>query len=432
MQKYLQKNYLITNLNKNNITSLMPIQIKVLEEFNKSKNIILTAKTGSGKTLAYLLPILNNLDETKNNGLDLLIILPTNELAYQTYLVIKQLIKNTNIDLRLYDSNLASLEEVKRLSKKQPKIVVGTIGKIFDLAIKQNALKIHNTPYVVIDEADMALDNGFKEELDELLLTLEKAKKVFVSATIRKDLEQLIKKVASYANYINFNDLLETKISHIWIPVRYKARLEVLNNLLRVINPYLCLIFINKKENIPLIYNDLVGKNYNCCMISSDLNIRERKRILREINELKYQYIITSDILARGIDFKGVSHVISYDLPYDFEFYIHRSGRTARMNQDGICYALYDKLDDNYLNMLAKKGIKPAYYDIVGDELVPYRGRNIRSSRKKTMTDYHAIASKMIPKAKKVKPGHNKKRALQIEALAKTLKNKDSKRGRRK
>lgn len=431
MQNYLQKDYLIKNLTKLNITKLMPVQIKMLEEFNKSRNIILTSKTGSGKTLAYLLPVLNNLDFTSRN-LDLLICLPTNELAYQTYLVVKSLTENCNIDCRLYDSNTASQDEAKRLEKRQPQIVVGTIGKIFDLAFKQNALKIHQVPYFVLDEADMALDQGFKEELDEILVSVSEAKKIFVSATIRKDLEVLLKKVALNANYINLNDMLETNIKHIWIPVRYKTRLEVLNNLLRVINPYLCLIFINKKDDIPTVYNSISTAGYNACMLSANMNIRERKRILREINDLRYQYIVTSDILARGIDFKGVSHVISYDLPYDFEFYIHRAGRTARMNSDGICYALYDKLDDNYLDMLARKGIRPSYYDIVDNELIPYKGRNARQNRKLPQTDYHALANKMIPKSKKVKPGHNKKRALQVEALAKTLKNKDKRKGYKK
>ena len=427
MQKYLKYDFIINNLIKENITELMPVQIRMLEEFSKSKNIILTSKTGSGKTLAYLLPIINEIDFNLKK-LQLLILLPTNVLAYQTYLVVKSLLQGENIDIRLYDSNTASKDEAVKLSKKQPRIVIGTIGKVFDLSIKQNALKIHELNYFVLDEADMALDNGFRDELDDILVLVTEAKKIFVSATFRKELENLIKKYALYANYINFADMLDTKIEHIWIPVRYNERIDVLNNLLRVINPYLCLIFVSKKENIQFVYNNLANKGYNCTMISSNMNIRERKRILREINGLRYQYIVTSDILARGIDIKGVSHIISYDLPYDFEFYIHRSGRTARMDSDGICYALYDKLDDNYLDLLAKRGIKPVYMDIVGDELVPYKGRNVRKNRRLEKTNYHNLASKMIPKSKKVKPGHNKKRRAEIEKLANILKNKDKKR----
>ena len=430
MQKYIEKKYLLNNLKEENITSLLPVQTKMFEEFNKSKDIILKAKTGSGKTYAYLLPILNQLEIT--NKLGLLIVVPTNELAYQIYLVIKNLIKNTNYDLKLYDSNTSSPDEATKLLKKQPNIVVGTIGKIFDLAFRQNALKIHNLEYFVLDEADMALDNNFKNELDEILISVKESKKIFVSATIKKDLEILIKKYCNIVKFIDFNDLLENKIEHIWLPVRHHHRLDVLNNLLKIINPYLCLIFISKKEDIPLVYNDLASNGYNVVMLSSNLDIRERKRILREINDLRYQYVITSDILARGMDFKGVSHVISYDLPYDFEFYIHRSGRTARVNTSGISYALYDRLDDNYLDMLAKKGVKPTYYDIVGNELVPYKGRNVRQNRKRAETNYEAIANKMIPKSKKIKPGHNKKRQALVKELAEKLKNNDKKRGRRK
>ena len=166
-----------------------------------------------------------------------------------------------------------------------------------------------------------------------------------------KEIVDLLKKYANYVKEINLNDTLETNIKHIWIPVRYNARIDVLTNLLHTMNPYLALIFVSKKEDISLVYNHLANLGFNVSKLSGDLNIRERKRIIKDILDLKYQYVITSDILARGIDFSGVSHVISYDLPYDYEFYIHRAGRTGRMNRDGLCFALYDHLDDNYLNI---------------------------------------------------------------------------------
>lgn len=431
MQKYVKADYLKENLQKMNITELMPVQIKVLEEFSKTKDIILTAKTGSGKTLAYLLPILQELDSSLLKT-QLLILLPTNELAFQIYNILKKLLKNTKFDLKLYDSNTNSKEEAIKLEKRKPQIVVGTIGKIFDLAIRQNALKIHELSYFILDEADMALDNGFKEELDDILLLIKEAKKVFVSATMSKEIVDLLKKYANYVKEINLNDTLETNIKHIWIPVRYNARIDVLTNLLHTMNPYLALIFVSKKEDISLVYNHLANLGFNVSKLSGDLNIRERKRIIKDILDLKYQYVITSDILARGIDFSGVSHVISYDLPYDYEFYIHRAGRTGRMNRDGLCFALYDHLDDNYLNMLDRRKIKPIYMDVVAGELVPYKGRNVRKNRQIPTTNYYDLASKMIPKSKKVKPGHNKKRQAEIAKLAITLKNKDKKKGRKK
>ncbi len=431
MQKYIKDSKIITNLNNKNITKLAPVQIKMLEEFDKSNNLILTSKTGSGKTLAYLLPILNNIDYNLKK-LQALILVPTNELAYQITQVLKDLLIDIDIDYKLYDSNTNSALEANKLAKKEPQIVIGTIGKVFDLALRQNSLKIFNAKYFVLDEADMALEQDFKTELDEILVLVKDSKKIFVSATMKKDLEMLIKKYASYVNYINFEDLLENKIEHIWIPVRYNERIEVLIKLLNTFNPYLCLIFVNKKEEIPFVYNSLINEGYNTTMLSSNMNIRERKRLLKEINNLRYQYVVTSDILARGIDIVGVSHVISYNLPYDFEFYIHRSGRTARMNTSGISFALYDNLDDNYLDMLAKKGVKPIYKDIVNNELVDYKGRNVRKNRKKEVTDYHILASKMIPKGKKVKPGYNKKRKQEIEKLTIILKNKDKRKGKRK
>lgn len=185
MQKYVKADYLKENLQKMNITELMPVQIKILEEFSKTKDIILTAKTGSGKTLAYLLPILQELDSSLLKT-QLLILLPTNELAFQIYNILKKLLNNTKFDLKLYDSNTNSKEEAIKLEKRKPQIVVGTIGKIFDLAIRQNALKIHELSYFILDEADMALDNGFKEELDDILLLIKEAKKYLFQLLCQK------------------------------------------------------------------------------------------------------------------------------------------------------------------------------------------------------------------------------------------------------
>ena len=167
-------------------------------------------------------------------------------------------------------------------------------------------------------------------------------------------------------------------------------------------------------------------------MMHGDLSSRERKRVLTEIHDLKYQYVVATDLAARGIDIEGVTHIINYELPYDYEFYLHRSGRTGRMYKDGIVYSFYEEIDDEYLNNLNKKGIKPKYYEFKGQDHVEYKGRNTRLDRIKPKTDYEKEASKYIPKKDKVKPGYKKKRQAQISELAKRLKKNDQKRGRRK
>ena len=202
----------------------------------------------------------------------------------------------------------------------------------------------------------------------------------------------------------------------------------MLLSLLKVINPYLAIIFVNKKTTVEEVSRFLTQNGYFVGMMHGDLSQRERKRILKECNELKYQFLVCTDIAARGIDIKGVSHIINYELPRDYEFYLHRSGRTGRMFNDGIVYSLYEDIDNQYLDNLNKKDIKPEYFEIKNKELVPYKGRNTREARIKPKTNYELEAKKFVPKSDKVKPGYKKKREEQIKKIAESLKRKDKKR----
>lgn len=428
---YVKKEYLKTSLNELGFKEFTKVQIETFSALKENRNILVRSKTGSGKTHAFMLPIFNELDE-KLNQVQALILAPTNELALQLYNVAKQLAKfsKIQIDIRLYDSNLNGNLEEEKLKNKQPQVVIGTPGKVCDLVIKRNALKAYKTKFFVVDEADMSFEQGFQQELDDLAKVAQESRMMFFSATIHEKILSAVKKYLKNPVYIDLNDTFENKIEHCWIPIKHNTRLFVLEELIKVINPYLAIVFVNKKENVPLVYGTLARANYNVCMLHGDMPIRERKRILKEIANLRYQYIVASDIAARGIDIPGVSHVISYELPYDYEFYVHRSGRCGRMGQTGTCYALYDSLDDNYLNLLDKKGVKPSYYEIVSGELKPYKGRNTRQARAIPKTNYIAMAEKHIPKSAKVKPGYKKKRHAEVLKLAEKLKKNDKRRGK--
>ena len=426
--QYIKKNYLKDALEELGFKSFTNVQIKTFEALKENRNVLVRSKTGSGKTHSFLIPIFNDLDE-KVSEIQALILAPTNELAFQLFNVCKQIGSKSakTIDIRLYDSNLNSTEEEKRLDGRQPQIVVGTPGKVHELVVKRNALKAYRTKYFVVDEADMSFEEGFQAELDDLAAIVADSRMMFFSATIHEKILAFLKKYLKNPIYIDLDDTFENKISHVWLPIKHQTRLVVLNELLKIINPYLAIVFVNKKENVPMVYQSLTKEGYNCCMLHGDMPIRERKRTVREILALKYQYIVATDIAARGIDIPGVSHVIQYELPYDYEFYVHRSGRCGRMGQTGISYALYDKLDDTYLNLLNKKGVVPEYFELKNGEIVPYKGRNTRQARIAPKKNYIQMAETHIPKSTKVKPGYKKKRKAEVEKLAKTLKRNDEK-----
>ena len=434
LKDYNFKDFIIKALEAEGFKDYSPVQKEVFDNLKVDKNLLVKSKTGSGKTHSFLVPIFNDLDPSVN-GVFATIIAPTLELARQTYNFAKRMasFSGDTIRVKLYTGGSEKTRDLDKLESSMPHIVIGTPGRIKDLAIDNNKLKIYTSKYFVIDEVDMVFEGGYEEEINEITRVLKDARLLFFSATISEKIEPYLKKYMTNTKKLELADDSKLLITHKWIPIKHKTRFDVLKELLTLFSPYLCIIFINKKEDASELYQNVSSLGYKACLISGDVPPRERKKILNEINALKYQYIIATDLAARGIDIDGVSHIINYELPYNFEFYIHRSGRTGRMNKTGIVYTLYDELDDNYLNNLEKKGIKPEYVEIKNKELVPYKGRNKREERKKPETDYHKKALSHVKLGKK-KPGYKKKREQAVKELEEKLKKADmkNKRGKRR
>ena len=405
-----------------------PIQESILEEYKSQKHLVGRSKTGSGKTHAFLLPIFNDLDENLKT-VQACIIAPTTELAMQIYKVTQHIASfcSKQIDVKLYCGGTDRLKEISKLQGSQPQIVIGTPGKLKDLAITENVLKLYTSKFLIVDEMDMILSGGYEEDLDSLASIMKNAQIMCFSATMSEVVEQFIRKYLSNPKMIDIVDEITT-IKHIWIPLKHKDRLEMLFSLMGTFQPYFAIIFANKKETVIELAKKLSDQGYFVGVMHGDLSIRERKRILNDCKNLKYQYLVATDLAARGLDIEGVSHIINYELPRDYEFYLHRSGRTGRMFYDGIVYSFYEEVDDEYLDSLSSKKIKPEYFEIKNGELLPYKGRNTRAERVKPQTEYYKQAAKYVPKPKKVSPGYKKKRQAQIEEIAQKLKKNHKKR----
>ena len=425
---YEFKNYIVSAVKDLGFKEFTDIQKKVFDNIHTGKNIIAKSKTGSGKTHSFLLPIFNELDEDKKEVFAT-IIAPTKELATQIYKVSQHIASFSPkaINIKLYTAGNDREREIQKLSGEQPQIVIGTPGKIKDLAITSNALKIYTSKYLVVDEADMSFESGFQEDITSIVSVLNNAKIMLFSATMSEAILPAIKKYMTNVLLLDIDNTNDNKISHMWLPLKHRERSEMLLSLLNIINPYLAIIFVNKKDTANELAKTLTQSGYFVGIIHGDLSQRERRRVIDDAKKLKYQFIVATDLAARGIDIEGVSHIINYELPYDYEFYLHRSGRTGRMYNDGIVYSFYEEINNDYLDNLNKKGIRPEYYDIKNGEIVPFKGRNTRQARIKPKTNYEKEASKYIPKPKKVKPGYKKKRQEQVNELADKLRKKDGK-----
>lgn len=389
------------------------IQTKVIPKALKGNDIIGCSQTGSGKTHSFLIPIFENLNLDLHD-VQVVITAPTRELADQIYKNARQLAAHseTRIDIRKYSGGSNRDKEIERLKKSQPMIVIGTPGKIKDLAVKENVLNIYKASVFVIDEADMSLDVGFLDDIDKIASLMSKDLHMMVfSATIPEKIRPFLRKYMTSPEevYIKPQELSSLNIEHIFIPMKSKDRDTILLDLLRTINPYIGLIFCNKKEVVEQVASLLTNKGFKIAKIHGDVSPRERKRVMERINKAEYQYVVASDIASRGIDIDGVSHVINYELPKDMEFYVHRSGRTGRASYEGMAISLYTVNDGKYLDFLESKGINIVYKEVKNNVLVVKRERKERDKRDLIHGGFNKHTVNVHKKNKKVKPGYKKK-----------------------
>lgn len=424
----IRQTYIETAVKALGFQNFTEIQTKVIPAARRGDDIVGCSQTGSGKTHSFLIPIFEQLDLT-TEGVDVVITSPTRELANQIFEFARQIASYspTPIDIRAYTGGTNRAKEMDRLDKSQPKIVIGTPGKIKDLAIKENKLKVFQAKTFVIDEADMAMEVGFLEDIDQIAGLMGDDLQIMVfSATIPEKLRPFLRKYMNqpFEVFIKPKELSSLNIEHVFIPIKSKAKKTILLQLMEVINPYVALIFCNTKEAVDALYPDLVGAGYNIAKLHGGMDARERKRVMKAANQGEYQYIIASDIASRGIDIDGVSHVINYELPKDMEFYVHRTGRTGRAAYEGIAFSMYGPNDDAYVDFLERKGISIVYKEVKNEELVERRERKERSKREHVTAGFDKHSVNVKKNDTKVKPGYKKKYHKELQrAKKKALRN---------
>ena len=429
LMKKFNKTYLNDALAAIHFNELTDVQKKVIEYNELYQDLIIEAKTGSGKTHAFLLPILDQLNELEEM-VQAVIIAPTRELAVQIERFIRALIEHspTHIRVDLISGGTDRVQIIEQLMSRQPHVVIGTPGRVHDLVFKENVLKIYTAKYLVIDEADMSLDPEFIEELSNIASVCQSAKKMVFSATIPERLMPFLRKYLNNPITLKVHpqEISNLNIEHYFFKTKERPRYTVLKEILNSINPYLAICFCNTKESAEETYQQMKDDGYNVVLFHGGFENRKRKQLIQRINRLEFQYIVATDILARGIDMIGVSHVINVELPLDFEFYIHRSGRTGRVEMNGMCLSLYQFRDHSYLNQLESKGVQSSYKEIKDNQIVEAKDRNQRKHKDWKANEVERAAVAKVKKPTKVKPGYKKKYkekiAIEKKKLHRTMK----------
>ena len=414
---YHFKEYINEALKEINFTSPTLVQTKVLPKAIKGQSLMVESATGSGKTHSFMIPIFQNLD-VHDKSCQAVIISPTRELAEQLYNVASQIAKYSNPEITIAKvmGGIDRDTELKRYEKLEPQIVIGTIGRIHDLVIESNVLKIHNAKTIVIDEADMIFEEKEIVEVDHIMGKIQDMPQFLIfSATISKGLRAFLNKYLQNIETIVLEEknLTKANIEHLMLQCKAKQKEHILLDLLKIINPYLAIIFVNKKEKVESLSMMLAENGYKVGKIHGDMNDRDRKQMLRRIKNLEFKYVVASDIAARGIDIEGVSHVVNFDLPVDTEFYIHRTGRTARFNSTGVAISLYAYDDDAYVTGLREKGLVVKFVKISDGELV--QTKLVKRQSRSFVREIEEKVHQQVRMPKKVKPGYKKKRKAEID-----------------
>ena len=407
------KNYILEALEEKNFKEPTEVQQKLIPVIMQGKNVVGQSQTGSGKTHTFLLPMMETIDASKDE-VQGIITTPSRELAEQIYQAAIQIAKHSPEEIRVsqYVGGTDKQRQMDKLKSNQPHLVIGTPGRILDL-IESGSLKSYTANYFVVDEADMTLDRGFLEDVDQIAATLPKDLQMLVfSATIPIKLQPFLKKYMEnpVIEHIKPTSIISDTIDNWVISTKGQDVNQIIYKLLTIGQPYLVMVFANTKQRVDEIATYLKEQGLKVATIHGDIPPRERKRVMKNIQNLDYQFVVATDLAARGIDIEGVSHVINAEIPTDLDFFIHRGGRTGRNGFDGIAITLYQPQDESQLAELEKLGIEFHPKAIHGGEIKDSYHRDRRKKREKSQRELDTTMIGLVQKKKKkVKPGYKKK-----------------------
>ena len=333
-----------------------PVQEQVIPLILAGKDIIASAQTGTGKTAAFLLPIINKLLASRiDDQVNALVIVPTRELAIQIAQNLEGLSYFTPISsIAVYGGGDGSnFTNEKQALSKGADIVICTPGRMI-AHLNMGYVKLKGLQYLVLDEADRMLDMGFIDDIMKIISFLPpKRQNLLFSATMPPKIRELAKKILHEPAEVNISiSKPPAKIVQQAFIIYETQKIPLIKWLLKSLNFKSILIFCSKKHNVKQLTMELKRSRFNVKEIHSDLEQAAREEVLLEFRSRRLQILVATDILSRGIDIDSIDLVINYDVPNDGEDYVHRIGRTARAETDGMAYTFVSEKEQNKFNSI--------------------------------------------------------------------------------
>jgi ATP-dependent RNA helicase DeaD len=327
---------LLKAIDKLGFEQAAPIQAEAIPLLMQGRDIVGQSQTGSGKTAAFGIPAVEKADPDKR-AVQVLILCPTRELAIQVSEEIHKLafFKRGINTLPVYGGQ--SYERQFYGLKQGAQIVIGTPGRIMD-HMRRGTLRLDSLKMVILDEVDVMLNMGFREDMELILQATPKERQtVFFSATIPKPIQQLIERYVRNPQQVRIEQKAMTvpTVEQVYYEVDRRFKIELLTRLIDIHDIKLGIIFCNTKRMVDDLVDHLEAAGYMADRLHGDMTQNMRDRVMNKFRKSGLEFLVATDVAARGIDVDDVEVVVNYDLPYDGEDYVHRIGRTGRAGRSG-------------------------------------------------------------------------------------------------
>lgn len=332
-------------LAKLGLTHPTEVQQQALPLVLTGKDLMIQSRTGTGKTLAFVLPTLQRLDPVPQ-GVSILVIAPTRELANQVGAVYARMGRPLGIRLATLTGGVAYGEQLRAL-RQGAHVIVGTPGRLND-HLSRGTLDLSSCRTVVLDEADEILDMGFQEDLEKLLGALPKERQTLLfSATLSEGIERIARGTMHAPERLGLSSGMEasTTLTHALYEVVKTSKYEALVNLIHTEQPELAILFCHTKAETEELSKRLADEGFKVGYLNGNLPQALRSETLEAFRKRQITLLVATDVAARGIDVRGITHVVNYDIPRGVETYIHRSGRAGRAGQAGVVLNLVTPYD---------------------------------------------------------------------------------------
>lgn len=330
-----------------------PIQAALIPEALRGRDVIGQAQTGTGKTAAFLLPFLNHWKDNNLPGPQAIVLAPTRELVQQVAEEASRLVPSRHCRVVPIYGGQRIRKQLTEMQKGFA-VAVGTPGRVLD-HLARGSLSLQAVQYVVLDEADRMLDIGFRPDIERILRRCPaKRQTLLLSATLPPPVLRLAQRYMVEPVHINLAPKKVTleNIRQWYITVDEERKFDLLHRVIEEEKPKQCIIFVQRKRWADRLYKDLRQHQQRVAVMHGDLEQEQRNRIMQGFREGKITYLVATDVVGRGIDVTGISHIINYDIPEDPENYVHRIGRTGRMGKDGVAIAFITPEQGHYLTLI--------------------------------------------------------------------------------